>query len=187
MSIGVRRFVSRNVCHDALFAELLAAYQSPAYQAKLEVVARVTSPADLAQLGNRIEALASVPTAITSFAPTPKSFEATIANVFFLGVTPTRSRPRRGHSREPTSEQVDSRNGSSACWRAAPKVRPTSGSLPPSCLKLTGVGAQRRLGTQLHQRLRKVESRSDPETDTNDPVDAQTGYFQIAHLSYPSN
>ena len=39
----------------------------------------------LAALGNRIEALHSVPTAIASFALTPDSFEETIANVIFLG------------------------------------------------------------------------------------------------------
>ena len=43
------------------------------------------SPDGLAVLGNRIEALESVPTAIASFALTPESFEETIANVIFLG------------------------------------------------------------------------------------------------------
>jgi poly(ADP-ribose) glycohydrolase ARH3 len=67
------------------FAELLAACQAPEYRAKLEGTARVQSTADLADLGNRIEALHSVPTAIASFALTPDSFEATISNVIFLG------------------------------------------------------------------------------------------------------
>jgi len=43
------------------------------------------SPDDLTGLGNRIEALHSVPTAIASFALTPESYEATISNVIFLG------------------------------------------------------------------------------------------------------
>src|SRR5262249_27091958 len=46
---------------------------------------RVRSPDDLAALGNRIEALHSVPTAIASFALTPESFESTVSHVIFLG------------------------------------------------------------------------------------------------------
>jgi len=45
----------------------------------------VRSPDELATLGNRIEALESVPTAIASFGLAPESFEETIANVIFLG------------------------------------------------------------------------------------------------------
>ena len=67
------------------FAELLAACESEEYRAKLEAAARVQGPNDLAELGNRIEALHSAPTAIASFALTPESFEATIGNVIFLG------------------------------------------------------------------------------------------------------
>jgi len=72
-------------CKDEFFAELLAATESAEYRGKLEQAAAVQSPADLAGLGNRIEALHSVPTAIASFSLTPDSFEATIANVIFLG------------------------------------------------------------------------------------------------------
>src|SRR5205807_8707326 len=68
-----------------VFAELLAACESAEYRAKLEAAARVQDPDDLAELGNRIEALHSVPTAIASFALTPESFEATVGNVIFLG------------------------------------------------------------------------------------------------------
>src|SRR5690242_15813834 len=63
------------VCSDmerfdraAFFAELLAACESAEYRGKLEEALRVQSPEDLAGLGNRIEALHSVPTAIASFA-----------------------------------------------------------------------------------------------------------------------
>jgi poly(ADP-ribose) glycohydrolase ARH3 len=70
---------------SGFFAELLAACESGEYRAKLEAAARVQGPNDLAELGNRIEALHSVPTAIASFALTPDSFEATISNVIFLG------------------------------------------------------------------------------------------------------
>jgi poly(ADP-ribose) glycohydrolase ARH3 len=68
-----------------LFAELLAACESAEYRSKLEEASRVQTPGDLAGLGNRIEALHSVPTAIASFALTPESFESTISNVIFLG------------------------------------------------------------------------------------------------------
>lgn len=70
---------------DAFFSELLAACTSDAYRNRLELAARVRSADDLAPLGNRIEALDSVPTAIASFALTPESFASTIANVIFLG------------------------------------------------------------------------------------------------------
>ena len=66
-------------------AELSAGCESAEYRAKLDQASRVQSPEQLAGLGNRIEALHSVPTAISSFALTPDSFEATIGNVIFLG------------------------------------------------------------------------------------------------------
>jgi poly(ADP-ribose) glycohydrolase ARH3 len=67
------------------FAELLEACASDDYRAKIEAAAAIPTPEDLAGLGNRIEALHSVPTAIASFALTPESFEATVSNVIFLG------------------------------------------------------------------------------------------------------
>jgi poly(ADP-ribose) glycohydrolase ARH3 len=67
------------------FAELLKACTLGEYRAKIEAAARSQVPEDLAGLGNRIEALHSVPTAIASFAMTPESFEATVSNVIFLG------------------------------------------------------------------------------------------------------
>lgn len=67
------------------FAGLLAACESAEYRTKLEEAEQVQTPANLARLGNRIEALHSVPTAIASFALTPESFEATVCNVIFLG------------------------------------------------------------------------------------------------------
>jgi poly(ADP-ribose) glycohydrolase ARH3 len=69
----------------AFFADLLAACQSHEFRQKLEQAERVASPGDLAPLGNGIEALESVPTAIASFALTPESFEQTIGNVILLG------------------------------------------------------------------------------------------------------
>ncbi len=67
------------------FAELLAACSSAEYRAKLEEASRAQSTDDLAGLGNRIEALHSVPTAIAAFALTPESYETTVSNVIFLG------------------------------------------------------------------------------------------------------
>ena len=69
----------------AFFAHLLNHCQSSMYRDKLEDAATINSPEELASLGNGIEALESVPTAIASFALTPNSFQDTIANVIFLG------------------------------------------------------------------------------------------------------
>lgn len=70
---------------DAFFDTMIAACVSDEYRSKLEAAARVQSPADLAAMGNEIEALHSVPTAIASFALTPESYESTIGNVILLG------------------------------------------------------------------------------------------------------
>ena len=55
------------------------------YRNKLAIAANLASPQDLASLGNGIEAIESVVTAIASFALTPESYLDTIANVIFLG------------------------------------------------------------------------------------------------------
>ena len=80
LASGMERFD-----RQAFFAGLLAACTSAEYRAKIEAAQQVTCPDDLSGMGNRIEALHSVPTAIASFALTPESFEATISNVIFLG------------------------------------------------------------------------------------------------------
>jgi poly(ADP-ribose) glycohydrolase ARH3 len=69
----------------AFFTELLSASVSAPYRARLEEAARVDSPEGLAGLGNRIEALESVPTAIACFSRTPESYEETVSNAIFLG------------------------------------------------------------------------------------------------------
>jgi poly(ADP-ribose) glycohydrolase ARH3 len=78
---------SRAVRFDraAFFADLLSACESTEYRAKLAQAANLESPAELIELGNRIEALESVPTAIASFALKPESYEATVSNAVFLG------------------------------------------------------------------------------------------------------
>ena len=59
---------------DQFFAALLGRCESAEYRAKLLVAQGVASPEELATLGNRIESLESVPTAIASFAFAPHSF-----------------------------------------------------------------------------------------------------------------
>jgi poly(ADP-ribose) glycohydrolase ARH3 len=70
---------------DCFFTPLLSACQSPEYRTKMEMAARSSSPSELAGLGNGIEALESVPTAIASLALTPESYEETVGNVVLLG------------------------------------------------------------------------------------------------------
>jgi poly(ADP-ribose) glycohydrolase ARH3 len=69
----------------AFFAELLSACESESYRTKIQEASCVETLEDLGKLGNRIEALDSVPNAIASFALTPDSFDETIANVILLG------------------------------------------------------------------------------------------------------
>jgi poly(ADP-ribose) glycohydrolase ARH3 len=69
----------------AFFARLREACTSPEFRGQIERAAAVRAPEELAELGNRIEALYSVPTAIASFALTPDDFAASIAHVIFLG------------------------------------------------------------------------------------------------------
>jgi poly(ADP-ribose) glycohydrolase ARH3 len=71
--------------HTGFFVELIGTCESAEYRAKLEEAARVRTADELIGLGNRIEALHSVPTAIASFAIAPESFADAIANVIFLG------------------------------------------------------------------------------------------------------
>jgi poly(ADP-ribose) glycohydrolase ARH3 len=69
----------------AFFGEMLSACESDEYREKMVEASQVQTPEQLAGLGNQIEALHSVPTAIASFALTPESFEEAISNVIFLG------------------------------------------------------------------------------------------------------
>jgi poly(ADP-ribose) glycohydrolase ARH3 len=69
----------------AFFADLVSACESAEYREKLDAAARVEAAEQLAGLGNRIEALHSVPTAIASFALTPESFEQTVGNLILMG------------------------------------------------------------------------------------------------------
>jgi poly(ADP-ribose) glycohydrolase ARH3 len=70
---------------SGFFEEIMAACALSEYRRKIEQAAQSRSPDDLQRLGNGIEALESVPTALASFALTPESYADTIANVIFLG------------------------------------------------------------------------------------------------------
>ena len=70
---------------SAFFAELISECKSDEYRSKLGAAACVQSADDLLPLGNKIDALNSVPTAIASFALTPDSYEEAIGNVILLG------------------------------------------------------------------------------------------------------
>jgi poly(ADP-ribose) glycohydrolase ARH3 len=67
------------------FEKLLSASRTVEFRGKLATASRAQNPNDLAQLGNGIEALESVVTAIASFAMSPESYSDTIAQVIFLG------------------------------------------------------------------------------------------------------
>lgn len=69
----------------SFFAELIAACESPEYRDKLTQAAQVLSSGGIAALGNQIEALHSVPTAIASFALSPESYQSAVSDVIFLG------------------------------------------------------------------------------------------------------
>lgn len=70
---------------SAFFAPLLARIQTPEYRTQLELADATRSLDDIAQLGNRIEALFSAPTAIACFAMFPDSYEQAVGTAVLLG------------------------------------------------------------------------------------------------------
>jgi poly(ADP-ribose) glycohydrolase ARH3 len=70
---------------QAFFDRLLGACVSAEFRHKIDQASQARSTGDLADLGNGIAALESVPTAIASFALTPDSYADTIGNVILLG------------------------------------------------------------------------------------------------------
>jgi poly(ADP-ribose) glycohydrolase ARH3 len=82
VSLAARR---ARLDRDEFFARLVGSCDSTEYRDKVMAAADVASPDQLAALGNGIEALHSVPTAIAAFALTPDSYEETVANAIFLG------------------------------------------------------------------------------------------------------
>jgi poly(ADP-ribose) glycohydrolase ARH3 len=69
----------------AFFERLLERCVLAPFRAKLELAARLQAPEELARLGNGIEALESVVTALASFSLAPASYADAVANVIFLG------------------------------------------------------------------------------------------------------
>ena len=76
---------SKDFDRSAFFEELGTSCISSEFTKKIEQAAQARSPDALEHLGNGIEALESVATALASFALTPESYADTIANVIFLG------------------------------------------------------------------------------------------------------
>lgn len=67
------------------FRQISLHCQSPEFTTKIQNAAAVTNPSALASLGNGIEAVESVPTAIACFALFPDSYEETIGTAILLG------------------------------------------------------------------------------------------------------
>jgi poly(ADP-ribose) glycohydrolase ARH3 len=79
--------VLRNDAFDRarFFQGLTTACTTEEFRGKLELGAAIDSVNHLSELGNGIEAVNSVPTALTGFALSPESFESAVANAVFLG------------------------------------------------------------------------------------------------------
>ena len=69
---------------EAFFADLDPVVSRDGYRAQLEL-ARTCQPGDLAQLGNEISALRSVPTCLAAFACFPDSYVDAVGSVILLG------------------------------------------------------------------------------------------------------
>jgi poly(ADP-ribose) glycohydrolase ARH3 len=70
---------------EKFFSPLLDSCNTREFRAKMTLASRVGTVADLAAIGNGIEATESVPTAIACFTLTPERYEDVIANAIFLG------------------------------------------------------------------------------------------------------
>ena len=78
---------TRSVAFDRsdFFDKLLRRCSSVEYRERLTLASKVASTDELSAIGNGIEAVESVPTAIACFALTPDSYVDTITNAIFLG------------------------------------------------------------------------------------------------------
>ena len=70
---------------DEFFTPLIAACRSEAFRERMQRAAEIEIPSDLDRLGNGIEALESVPTAIACFSVWPEDFLETACGAVFLG------------------------------------------------------------------------------------------------------
>ena len=125
------------IASDRFLESLLSACQTQGFREKLQQVRTVRTPEDLIQLGNRIEAVHSVPTAIASFLLSPDSYEETIGRVILLGGDTDTLAAMAGALAGTTSERSDCPRGSSGCWNRAAKgrdyIRTLAGRLFHAC------------------------------------------------------
>jgi poly(ADP-ribose) glycohydrolase ARH3 len=76
---------SQTLVRGMFFAELISRSVSAEFRLKLATASEMTSFDEVAALGNGIEALESVPTAIACFVLAPMSYETAVAHAVFLG------------------------------------------------------------------------------------------------------
>ena len=76
---------ARTLDRGTFFSELISRCVSDEFRRKLSTASETTSFDSVASLGNGIEALESVPTAIACFALAPMSYETAVAQTVFLG------------------------------------------------------------------------------------------------------
>jgi poly(ADP-ribose) glycohydrolase ARH3 len=76
---------SETLDRSGLFEKLISRCTSKEFQERLVSAAQTASFKDVAALGNGIEAVDSVPTAIACFALAPDSYETAVANAIFFG------------------------------------------------------------------------------------------------------
>jgi poly(ADP-ribose) glycohydrolase ARH3 len=74
-----------SIDRERFFAELISHCTSPEFRDRMQSAAVATSADQLAALGNGIEALESVCTAIACFALSPDSYEAVVGRAILLG------------------------------------------------------------------------------------------------------
>jgi poly(ADP-ribose) glycohydrolase ARH3 len=70
---------------ETLFSELLRRCRSAEFQAKLEQAAQLPGPEELVRLGNGIQALESVVTALACFASAPQDYGTAVGRAILLG------------------------------------------------------------------------------------------------------
>jgi poly(ADP-ribose) glycohydrolase ARH3 len=86
LALGVALLVrAETFDRSAFFAELLTYCQSEEYRIKLEHAARMRDSGEVAALGNGIQALESVPTALACFAFAAEDYATAIGRAILLG------------------------------------------------------------------------------------------------------
>lgn len=86
LALGVALLVrAETFDRTAFFAELLTLYRLEEYRRKLEHAGRMREASEAAALGNGIQALESVPTALACFAFAPEDYGTAIGRAILLG------------------------------------------------------------------------------------------------------